>query len=455
VVRAWRDVAGGLVALVAIALLGLGMVGAAPIRAEAAATSAFSLDERLAGYYTIVDEAGNSLLTTGLGVSVGDRFIAEDNREYEVYSVDADNARARPVTGQAGGLSAPAEVPAATPAPGGAVGLDGSTIAAAAGGATVAIYHTHSDESYVPSDGAANIPAHGGIFQVGAAFRDALRRKGLTVVDSTQPHDPHDNLAYDRSRRTALSLLSRYRPAAIFDVHRDTAPPQAYQKKVSGQQVTQVMFVIGRQNPNMQANLAFAKQLKAVADQSHPGLVRAIYFGQGRYNQDLSPRALLIEVGAEDNMKAEAERGVALLADDVPKVVGTAGPSGALGIGGQNRGATRAILTIVAGILLLAAGYLIIASGGFSQAWERLRRLRSTELAGYLNGREGRKVGEKHKGERDKRTVGKGGDEVWMATGRHEDTKEQNEETKDSSRTGGHRDRGGRDSEPRDDRGRS
>ncbi|MHB0884941.1 MAG: stage II sporulation protein P [Bacillota bacterium] len=445
-----------LLALLALLALGLTLgAGAAAPRAAGAAQVDWGGDEREAGYYTIVDEKGAILLTTGLKVSLGDRFIAVDDREYEVFAVDGDTAKARPASGQAG--LAPMPVPAFSQLRSRLTEyLDrafGAESAAAPGKKTIAIYHTHSDESYVPSDGAANIPAHGGIFQVGAAFREALKRKGLNVVESTQPHDPHDNLAYNRSRRTAMDLLARTRPAALFDVHRDTAPAQAYQKTVAGEKVTSVMFVIGRQNPNMQANLSFAKDLKAAADKNHPGLVRAIYFGQGRYNQDLSPRALLIEVGAESNTKTEAEKGVSLLADAVPKVIGTAGPSG-VGLT-QGSGATRAIITIVAGILLLGAAYLVIASGGFHQAWERLRRLPSTELAGYLKDREETGMSEKKKGRpvsrdasRDRLTseheghgAGSEDNEVWMTTGDEEGKERAEEEEAPGSRTGGHEDR--------------
>jgi len=380
-------------AVAVIFLLGAGIVGpwgsgsagavdgwTAPVPA-AAGLDAWGQDEREEGYYVIVNEKGDTLLTTGLQVTVGDRFIAEDDREYEVQTVEGDKAWARKVSGQAGGVPRGSPLHSSMGPP--------PTVDASgpAGATTVVIYHTHSGESYAPSDGSAEIPGHGGIFQVGAAFRDGLKAEGLNAIQSSQVHDPHDNLAYDRSRRTAAALIARYRPAAIFDVHRDSAPPQAYEKTVSGEKVTSVMFVVGRQNPNMQANLAFAKDLKAAADRDHPGLVRAIYFGQGRYNQDLSPRALLIEVGSETNTKAEAERGVALLADDVPKGLRTAGPAG-LGLSAQNGAAVRSAITIVAGVILAAGAYLVIASGGFRQAWWRLRRLRSTELAGYLNLRE-------------------------------------------------------------------
>ena len=37
------------------------------------------------------------------------------------------------------------------------------------------------------------------------------------------PHDPHDAMAYDRSRRTAAELLKK-NPIALLDIHRDAVP---------------------------------------------------------------------------------------------------------------------------------------------------------------------------------------------------------------------------------------
>ncbi|WP_347487835.1 stage II sporulation protein P [Desulfoscipio sp. XC116] len=190
----------------------------------------------------------------------------------------------------------------------------------------VGIYHTHSDESYLPTDGAASIPFKGGIFQVGAIFDNALQEQKIKVDYNKTPHDPHDANAYYRSRRTALKLLKQ-NPVAIFDVHRDGIDdPDFYRHTVSNQDVTQVRFVVGRQNPKMSANLDFAKRLMAYVNKKNPELVKEIYLARGNYNQDLMATALLIEAGTYTNQKPEAENGVALLASAVPEMLGLTPP---------------------------------------------------------------------------------------------------------------------------------
>ena len=67
--------------------------------------------------------------------------------------------------------------------------------------------------------------------------------------------------------------------------------------------MTQIQFVVGRQNQNLGINRQYATSLKAVADQIFPGLIKGIFFGRGNYNQDLSPLNLLLEVGAHTNSR--------------------------------------------------------------------------------------------------------------------------------------------------------
>ena len=114
----------------------------------------------------------------------------------------------------------------------------------------------------------------------------------ISSVSVSYTHlNPHDINAYSRSRRTSVQAL-KDTPEAIFDIHRDSAPLSAYMTTINGVETAQVMIVIGRSNPNMNANLEFARQIKATADKIYPGLMRGIYMGRGDYNQDLYPRAL-------------------------------------------------------------------------------------------------------------------------------------------------------------------
>ncbi|MGB9791275.1 MAG: stage II sporulation protein P [Thermacetogeniaceae bacterium] len=315
------------------------------------------------GYYTIADEKGNVLLQTAHTISVGDEYIASDNSRYRIVEVKGDVGRAK-LIGKEDGFK-PAEFLKIF-ALQNLLGLKGK------GRKAIAIYHTHSDESYIPTDGAASIYANGGIFKVGNSFSSRLSELGFEVIHSKRPHDPHDANAYMRSRRTAVQLLQQ-NPMALVDVHRDAAPPNVYSTKIQGKPITRVKIVIGRSNPRFNANLQFAKQLKAELDRTQPGVVQGILLTKGNFNQDLSPRAILVEVGAHTNSRYAAQRGIALFADALPKVLGVTGVSPKVPVARSNRGDWTALFW---GIVLLGgviAGYLLINAGGWRGAWEQLR----------------------------------------------------------------------------------
>lgn len=261
--------------------------------------------ERTRGFTTILSEDRQVLLRTGLAVSAGDELIhGAENAHYIIFRVLGRTAVAR--------LAAPVQATTNDPP--------------ATGSKAIVIYHTHSDESYTPEDGTPVIPGNGSIFEVGMAFSEALRGEGFVVVVDPTRHDPHDNQAYIRSRRTVFQDIQMYSPFAVFDLHRDSAPASDYLINIGGQQVQGIMIVVGRQNPTMAANLFVAKQLKATADALYPGLVKAIFMGHGNYNQDLMAAALLIEFGTETAPRAAANQSAKLMADVVAQTFNPTAP---------------------------------------------------------------------------------------------------------------------------------
>ena len=239
---------------------------------------------------------------------MGDRFLTAENRLYEVVAVKNYLAQTRFVEElrlicSLPGERQPERVAQYSTRPGQAV-------------LSIAVYHTHNAESYVPSDGSDSIYGRGGVHDVGASFKDVLEDKGIKVLHSEQLHLPHYRGAYRRSRSTVQKLVAQ-RPDAIFDVHRDAAPWDAYAREVNGQWISQLMIVVGRSNPGASLNRTFAYDLKGYADRLYPGLVKGVLMAWGSYNQDLYPLELLLEVGAHTNTKESAQKGIALFADVV------------------------------------------------------------------------------------------------------------------------------------------
>ncbi|MGQ9779475.1 MAG: stage II sporulation protein P [Bacillota bacterium] len=345
---------------------------AAPLYAE---------EERRQGYYTIVDEeTGRLICRTGLVVHVGDEYLTADNLRYRVVKVKEDTAYAafRGREDLSAFISRGAN-------PGffrwflALVGKDEKR--------PVAIYHTHNDESYLPTDGTESIPGGGGVIRVGESLAARLRREKIPAVHSRAAHDPHDGLAYERSRRTAVALL-RHNPSALLDIHRDAAPRQEYAEEIGGTGVTKIQIVLGRTNPNLKANETFAKQIKATIDRKYPGLIKGIFYGAGKYNQDLSPRALLLEFGAHTNARQSAERAAAIFARAAGDLLAT--PSRAA-LRGQNAGAWRAVLWVLGAAVVVALIFLFLNASGLGEAGRNLGRFFRREFASALGERRRRR----------------------------------------------------------------
>jgi len=327
-----------------------------------------SHQERPGGeHFTLVDENNNIIHQTGMQVYVGDEYISADNARFKVVEIVGDTARC-----VYQGQEKMPDIDFDTQK--NAWIINNKVIPAVSGNKKpeIAIYHTHSDESYVPSDGKESIDGEGGIYDVGKALADKLQELGFKVDYSENNHNPHDINAYSRSRKTAATLLKEG-PDVILDVHRDSTPPDEYQTEVGGKDVTKIKLVVGRQNPNMKTNLEFAKRIKAVMDKKEPGLSNGIYMGKGDYNQDLSPRAMLIEVGAHTNKKEEAQKGGELFAETLPVVLGVGNTSGVTGepaakpAAKDNQGAFKAILFIVVVLAAAGGGYYLLNRGSISK----------------------------------------------------------------------------------------
>lgn len=316
--------------------------------------------EREDGYYTLVDGEGHRIARTAHEVKKGDQYLTADNKLYRVEKVEENTAHLRLV--REVNLEAAIAPSLLTRLTSTVLRLfPGKEEYAQGDNRPVAIYHTHSAESYVPTDGRSSIRENGGIFKVGESLAQALQERGVNVVHAKTPHDPHDAMAYDRSRRTAAELLKK-NPIALLDIHRDAVPADEYAGEINNTAVTKAQLVVGRQNPNMKANEAFAYQLKSVVDKKHPGFIKGIFYADGKYNQDLAPRLLLVEMGTHTNSREEAERGAAIFAAAAKEVLTNAGTSKrAVGTG-----ASRSWLWIV-GLLAVGVAIYFAINAGFGK----------------------------------------------------------------------------------------
>ena len=160
-----------------------------------------------------------------------------------------------------------------------------------------------------------------------------FRAHGLQVVHDTTLFDyPAYNGAYDRSQAAVKNWLEQYPTIkVVLDVHRDAlvgSEGEIYKmvSQEAGQKVAQVMLVIGSngggaEHPRWKDNLAFALRLQKELVRGYSSLARPIVLRNSRYNQQLSPGSILVEVGGHGNSLSEAIAGARLWADNVARTL--------------------------------------------------------------------------------------------------------------------------------------
>lgn len=194
----------------------------------------------------------------------------------------------------------------------------------------VGIYHTHNSECYVPTSGVTHkAGALGDIFNVGEALKIFLEEEhGIRTYQSRQIHDyPALREAYGKSLHTAEAFVQKFpHLQMLLDVHRDARERKDTTTKISGQDVARILIVVGSNQSELEhkeweKNYALALKINKKMEEMYPGLSRGIKIAEKRYNQHVSPNALLIEIGAHENSREEALRSAKLLADVLAAVI--------------------------------------------------------------------------------------------------------------------------------------
>lgn len=191
----------------------------------------------------------------------------------------------------------------------------------------VLILSTHATESYTkegePYEESADfrtLDEGYNMLSIGDRLEQLLAAAGITVIRDRELHDyPSYNGSYAHAREGLEALLEAYPDISlVLDLHRDAADgPDGRQYRPLAGDKAKLMVVLGSGFSHWQENLSLALKLCAQLERQHPGITRPIQLRRATFNQDLSPGALLIEVGAAGNTRSEALRAAEELADAI------------------------------------------------------------------------------------------------------------------------------------------
>lgn len=194
----------------------------------------------------------------------------------------------------------------------------------------ILIYHTHSHEGFVDTQGTntSNIVA------VGAYLAEVLSKEyGYNVIHCTQSFD-EVNGVFDRSKAytyatPALEQILEQYPTVevVLDIHRDGLKEGSDKllTYINNKPTAQVMFFNGISrnkngeikylyNKHRKENLALSFKMKLKAMELFPDFSRRNYVDAYQYNLHLRGNSMLIEVGAQNNTFEEAKNAMEPLA---------------------------------------------------------------------------------------------------------------------------------------------
>ena len=190
-------------------------------------------------------------------------------------------------------------------------------------GGTVLILHTHGCESYTPTKQYNYKPSKDfrttdkdfNVVRIGDEIEKALTERGIkTIHDTTLCDEPSFNDSYNVSLAVAKRYLKENPDIkVILDVHRDSIEGEDGKpvKTLGAKDTSQLMFVIGTDSsgldhPLWRQNLAFALRLQQRIQSKYPDIMRPVNLRKNRFNQQVSPGSIIIEVGTDANTLEEA-----------------------------------------------------------------------------------------------------------------------------------------------------
>lgn len=189
----------------------------------------------------------------------------------------------------------------------------------------ILIIHTHGSEAYTQagadrysaSDDRRTEDTQFNVVRIGDELTEILTEAGLNVI-----HDRgiYDYPSYTGSYNRAGAAIGQYLESCpgiriVLDIHRDALGANGVVYKTmaeeEGTTASQIMLLVGTdesglEHPGWRSNLALALYLQNAVNSAWPTLMRPVDLVPQRYNQQLTPGSLIVEVGSSGNTLREA-----------------------------------------------------------------------------------------------------------------------------------------------------
>lgn len=185
------------------------------------------------------------------------------------------------------------------------------------------IYNTHDKENY-SKIGLENYNIDANVVTASYILQEQLKKYGIvSLVEERSPTSlvSKNKLeykdTYDFSRKHALEIKEKYPSIKIFiDLHRDGVSKSISTASINEENYARLMFLLGMNHKESAKNLEFVKELENYLNNEYKGILRNTYFRKEyAYNQDISTKSFIIEVGGQDNTIEEVYNSMVAFAD--------------------------------------------------------------------------------------------------------------------------------------------
>lgn len=197
----------------------------------------------------------------------------------------------------------------------------------------VYIYNSHQLENYSNSNFEVyNITPN--VMVASYLLKEKLEENNINALveeadfnDYIKQNNWDYNYSYKASRYYLDNAIKKYSSLEYFiDVHRDAIKHEDSTVIIGDKTYAKVLFVVGLENPNYEKNLNLVNNINNTINSKYPGLSRGIVKKSGPnvngvYNQDVSPNAILIEIGGYENKIDEVYNTVLILSQILGEII--------------------------------------------------------------------------------------------------------------------------------------
>ena len=190
----------------------------------------------------------------------------------------------------------------------------------------VYIFNTHQTEGY-KSNFLENFNINNTVYIASHILKEYLQDLGIgviaeenSVVDILNTNGWKYGYSYKASRMLLDNAYKENNTLNFFiDLHRDSASYDRTMTEIDGVKYARVLFIVGLEHQNYEANLNLAKTLNEKLKNINPTLSRGVLEKKGPgvngvYNQDFNPNTILIEVGGQYNYIEEVNNTLKIMA---------------------------------------------------------------------------------------------------------------------------------------------